>query len=169
MGPLYAYSLNFVPGAKVQVIGYQPRPLLKITPPSSAADRRTQTYNYIEAVQSLPVNLPDSEVSPIIRRINPKLKGQIRALFVVLSDDLYRPWPQSAPTQAHSSSSVPAPATQRVATNPGTGTGPQTDSSGNSGSEESETEEVAPVVIPSSTRKSLKRSASSHKGGPSKK
>ena len=83
-------------GSKVQVVGYDPRPLIKITPPPSANDRRIQIYNYVEAVKTLPTNLPDSELIPIIRRINPKLRGQIRSLFIILSDDLYKPWPQSS-------------------------------------------------------------------------
>jgi len=42
------------PGAKVQVIGYDPRPLIKITPPAGSSDRRTKVFNYIEACRSLP-------------------------------------------------------------------------------------------------------------------
>ena len=34
------------PGSKVAVIGYDPRPLIKITPPHSASDRRVKVYFY---------------------------------------------------------------------------------------------------------------------------
>ena len=90
------------PGSKVQVIGYDTRPLIKITPPASASDRRVQVYNYIEAVKTLPTNFTPAEVSPIIRRINPRLVGQIKAIFIVLSDDLYKqrgPKPRGPPVR----------------------------------------------------------------------
>ena len=78
------------PGARVQVIGYQPRPVIKITPPSSASDRRLKVFNYVEAVTKLPTNWSASEIEPIMRRINPELYGRIRSLFIVLSDDQFK-------------------------------------------------------------------------------
>ena len=78
------------PGSKVQVISFDPRPLLKITPSPTASDRRIMIFNYVEAVQKLPCNFSAEEVAPIIRRLNPKLLGQVRSLFVVLSDDQFR-------------------------------------------------------------------------------
>ena len=78
------------PGSKVKVIGYQSRPLLKITPPASASDHRVQSYNYVEAVKTLPCSFSASELEPIVRRINPKLLGQIRSIFVILTDDMYK-------------------------------------------------------------------------------
>ena len=81
---------NSNPGAKVQVVHYDPRPLLKITPAAGAESRRLQVYNYVEAVKSLPTNFSSAEVEPILKRINPKLSGQIRSLFICLSDDLFR-------------------------------------------------------------------------------
>jgi hypothetical protein len=72
------------------VISYDTRPLIKITPPPSSADRRIKTYHFAEAVKRLPCTWPESEVEPILRRINPELMGQIRSLFVVLSDDQFR-------------------------------------------------------------------------------
>ena len=77
------------PGAKVQVISYDPRPLLKITPAAGSESRRVLTYNYVEAVTSLPTNFSSEEVEPILKRINPKLSGQIRSLFICLSDDQF--------------------------------------------------------------------------------
>ena len=78
------------PGSKVKVIGYQSRPTLKIVPAQTASDRRVQVYNYVEAVRSLPCSFSTSELEPIMRRINPKLVGKIRSIFVILSDDYFR-------------------------------------------------------------------------------
>ena len=99
------------PGSLVQVISYDPRPLIKITPAQGADDRRVKVFNYIDAVQSLPTNFSASEVAPIIRRINPRLFGQIKSIFVVLSDDLYQhksagPSKPSRPTPRISSSAT---------------------------------------------------------------
>ena len=87
---LAARYKNSNPGSKVQVISYDPRPLIKITPASSASDRRIKIFNYVEAVKNLPTNFSQAEVEPIIRRINPKLAGSVRAIFIVLSDDQFR-------------------------------------------------------------------------------
>ena len=74
-----------------QVFGFDPRPLLKITPPSSAKDRRIKSFNYIEAVRNLPTNFSPLEVDSILQRINnPRLIGRMRSTFIVLSDDDYR-------------------------------------------------------------------------------
>ena len=72
------------------MISYDARPLIKITPPQSAKDRRVKTYTFVEAAKRLPCNWPESDVVPILRRINPDLMGQIRTLFIVLSDDQFR-------------------------------------------------------------------------------
>ena len=95
-------------GSKVKVVGYESRPLIKITPPSSASDRRVKVYNYIEAVQTLPTNFSSAEILPIINRINPRLVGQIRSLFIVLSDDLYQPRGPKGPPSGAAPSSAPA-------------------------------------------------------------
>ena len=78
------------PGSKVKMIGYEARPLLKLTPPSSAADGRVQTYNYIEAIKSLPTNFTEDEVSLIAKKVSSKLFGTLRATFSVISDDMIR-------------------------------------------------------------------------------
>ena len=111
------------PDGRAQVISYDPRPLIKITPPASATDRRTKTYSYIDAVKNLPCNWPEADVVPILRRINPELKGQIRSLFVVLSDDqfmkvlgqLRKPKP---PAAAAAASDVIEPVASPVAVDP---------------------------------------------------
>ena len=78
------------PGSKVQVIGYRPRPMIKITPAASATDRRVMTFNYVEAVKKLPCSFDPTEIDPIISRINPKLLGQIRSIFIVITDDQFK-------------------------------------------------------------------------------
>ena len=77
-------------GSIVKVIGYQPRPMIKIIPAPSASDRRIMLYNYVEAVTKLPCHFTPAEIDPITRRVNPKLAGQIRSIFIVLSDDVYK-------------------------------------------------------------------------------
>ena len=78
------------PSARVQVMSYDTRPLIKITPASDASDRRVMLFNYVEAVRKLPVNFSSEELRPILRRVNPKHAGQVRSIFVVLSDDEFR-------------------------------------------------------------------------------
>ena len=78
------------PRSMVKVIGFDPRPLIKITPSPSANDRRVQIYNFVEAVKVLPCSFAPSEVEPIVRRINSKLLGQVRSIFIILSDDQFR-------------------------------------------------------------------------------
>ena len=63
------------PEGRAQVIHHEPRPLIKITPPPTASDRRIKTYTYVEAVKRLPSHLPEADVAPILRRINPELLG----------------------------------------------------------------------------------------------
>ena len=78
------------PGSKVKVIGYQPRPMIKIVPAASATDTRIMQFNYVEAVRKLPCTFSQADLDPIIRRINPNLLGQIRSIFIVISDDQYK-------------------------------------------------------------------------------
>jgi hypothetical protein len=87
------------PGSKVQVIGYEPRPLIKIIPPAGSSDRRTRVFNYVEACRSLPSVFDAADLDPILRRVHPNLRGNIKSTFIVLSDDMLRPRPlASAPT-----------------------------------------------------------------------
>ena len=78
------------PGSRVKVIGYQPRPMIKISPAPSASDRRIMLFNYVEAVTKLPCRFTPSELEAITRRVNPKLAGSIRSIFIVLSDDVFK-------------------------------------------------------------------------------
>ena len=74
------------PGSTAKVIGYEPRPLLKITPPESVSSR-VKIYTYIEAISKLPTCFASSEVQPIISKARVHFKGILRSTFVVLNDD----------------------------------------------------------------------------------
>ena len=69
------------PDGRTQVISFEARPLIKITPPPSAQDRRIKTYNYVEAVKKLPCNFSSSWFTPILRSTNPELVGQVLSLL----------------------------------------------------------------------------------------
>lgn len=101
---------------KAQVIGYRPRPILKITPPPSAKDRRIRSYTFIEAIQKLPVNFTDEEIGPLNRRLAGRFPGRLRSLFVVLSDDVKasRPPSTSRPKRPSSPSNEPERSRARV-------------------------------------------------------
>jgi hypothetical protein len=94
------------PGSKVQVIGYDPRPLLKIIPPAGSSDRRTKVFNYIDACKSLPSIFDPADLDPILRRINPSLRGEVRSTFIVLSDDMLRPRGSIPPPSGASGASI---------------------------------------------------------------
>ena len=144
------------PGGRAQVISYDSRPLIKITPPSSASDRRVKVFNYVEACRNLPSNFSSDDMTPILRRINPELKGQIRSLFIVLSDDLFRQILRQFDKKKHESA---APATT-APSGSGSSSGPVTD----------ESPPRAPDPSSKSSRsKSTKRGASSDLSSQSKK
>ena len=120
------------PGARVKVIGYDPRPMIKIVPAQSASDRRVKNFNFVQAVTKLPTNFSAEEVEPILRRINPELCGKIRSLFIVLSDDAFRkilrarkseatgPRPSAPPTPTPSSNTSEVDPTEGSEPTPGT-------------------------------------------------
>ena len=90
MRVLADHYLESNPGAKVHLIKYDSRPIMKLVPPEGAKDPRIQTLNYIEAVKSLPVLFSDEELEPILREIKPKWHGRVRSLFIVISDDMIK-------------------------------------------------------------------------------
>ena len=100
MKVLGARYLASNPGSRVKVIGYESRPLLKLTPPASASDRRVKTYQFVEAIKVLPTNFTSEELAVIAKSISENLFGQLRSLFVVISDDVIKkrkPKSSSAP------------------------------------------------------------------------
>ena len=78
------------PGSSYKVLGYDPRPLLKIFP-ADGESRRVLTFNFIEAISELPTAFSAPEIGDLLKRISPKLHGKLKSLFVVLSDDMLRP------------------------------------------------------------------------------
>lgn len=76
------------PGSKIQCIGYESRPTIKLFPSEKASDRRVLTMNFIEAVRTLPVSFSPDELELILREVKPKWQGKLRSLFVVLNDDM---------------------------------------------------------------------------------
>ena len=79
-------------GCRAQVISYDPRPMLKITPSASSSDedKRAKSFNYVEAVLKLPTNFSPEEIDPIIKRINPGMVGRIRSTFIIITDDRFK-------------------------------------------------------------------------------
>ena len=75
------------PGSKVQVINYEPRPMLCLTPPQWASDPRVMNFNFIEAITKLPARFAKKDLAAIMKTTIGKFKGQLLSLFVVLSDD----------------------------------------------------------------------------------
>ena len=69
------------PDGRAAVVSHETRPLIKITPPPSAKDRRVKVYNYIDAVKRLPCNFTTAEITPILRRMDPEWLGQVVVLL----------------------------------------------------------------------------------------
>ena len=76
------------PGAKVQIISHQPRPVLKITPAQGASSRKVLNFNFVEAVKKYPTNFNKTDLDFILAKVGHKQKGRLRSLFVCLSDDM---------------------------------------------------------------------------------
>ena len=77
-------------GSNYKVLGYLPRPLLRIFPAPDATDRRVKTFTFMEAIRVLPTNFSEPELEELIKKIPYKFIGKLRSLFVVLPDDLAR-------------------------------------------------------------------------------
>ena len=84
------YGLTSLFSVFCQVIGYQPRPVLRINPPQGSSDWRVKVYSYIEAISSFPTNFTPAEYRQIMTKVNPKLYNPLRETFLVLNDDLER-------------------------------------------------------------------------------
>jgi hypothetical protein len=83
------------PGAKGKVIGYESRPILRITPPPEATEKRVQTFTYMEAIRRLPTCFTPEETATLMSKIDPKFRGKLRSTFVVISDDDYPSGPRN--------------------------------------------------------------------------
>lgn len=75
-------------GSSVKVIGFEPRPMIKIVPPSGSGDSRVKNFTFIEAVRRLPTTFTPEELKPIIAKVGKRFPGKLRSLFVILDDDM---------------------------------------------------------------------------------
>lgn len=71
------------PESWFQVITYDPRPLLKLTPPSEASDHRVMTSNYIEAISKLPTLLSTNEANALLKRVSRRLHGRLQNVMYI--------------------------------------------------------------------------------------
>jgi hypothetical protein len=78
-------------GSKASVVSYEPRPLLRITPPSTASDKRSKSFSFVEAVKKFPTNFTKKELGHILPKIGRRQFGNLKSVFICLSDDLKRP------------------------------------------------------------------------------
>ena len=123
--------LDSNPGAKVQVINYDPRPLLKLTPPASESDRRVMTHNFIQAVRLLPANFTQEEIDSILKRVHPSLHGKLRQTFVVISDVMVKKNFQKPASAKASQAAATGESTSGSTTAGKTSTGPRGNKRGN--------------------------------------
>lgn len=83
MGKKY---LGSNPGSKVKVIGFEARPVIRITPPVETR-KRPMTFTFIEAVSKLRLSPTSEELCPIVKRASSWFPGKLRQMFVVLPDE----------------------------------------------------------------------------------
>jgi hypothetical protein len=74
--------------SKFQVIGFEARPLLKLTPPQGTSGPRVLSFNFIEAVTKLPTSFTSSEVTELMKRISPRMYGSLKEVLIVVTDDM---------------------------------------------------------------------------------
>ena len=87
---LQQFASNYLasnPGASVNVKGFDSRPQLVITPPRGSTTSRQRSYGFIEACTMLPAVFSDDGLAQIFQVVGSHFPGELRALFVVLSDD----------------------------------------------------------------------------------
>ena len=73
-------------GASYKVCGYESRPSLLVTPPA-ASKTRPRTFNFIDAVTTLPAHFSDDNLIQIFSIVGHNNRGMLRRLFLVLDDD----------------------------------------------------------------------------------
>ena len=102
------------PGATVKVIGYDSRPIIRIIPAQDASSRRVQTFTFVEAVVKFPTNFSKSDLDFILSKVGYKQKGQLRSLFICISDDMLpkRSRPQAQPPSGGQDQETPDPMDQ---------------------------------------------------------
>ena len=110
------------------MISYEPRPVLKLTPGPGVADRRVQSYNFIEAVTKLPTNFRQTEVVGLLKRISPRLHDSLSLLFIVLNEDMVSKKKKQSPKKARSGTAAGCVAEAEVEVED-TDSSPQSDTS----------------------------------------
>ena len=75
-------------GSKVQVTGYDPRPVLKITPAPNASSRKIINCTFVDAVKKYPTTFSKSDLEFIFSKVGQKQKGHLRSLFICINDDM---------------------------------------------------------------------------------
>ena len=75
------------PEGKAKVVGYEARPMIKLTCPETSTQRRVKSYNYTEAISKLPTCFTNAELRPIVSKARIHYRGALRSTFGVLSDD----------------------------------------------------------------------------------
>jgi hypothetical protein len=75
------------PGSKVKVVGFEARPIIRITPPPETK-KRSMTFTYIEAVNKLRFSPTPEELRPIVQKASSWFPGRLHQLFIVLPDDI---------------------------------------------------------------------------------
>jgi hypothetical protein len=75
-------------GYRMRLVSYESRPSLHLTPPETSKEKRVKRYSFIEAVTKLSTSLSGSEISTVIKAVGGKFGGQLRSLFVVITDDM---------------------------------------------------------------------------------
>ena len=78
------------PGSRTQVVAYESRPLLKLTPPPDASDRRQMTFSYMEAIMKLPTSFTAEEIDALMRRVSPRLHSNLRSTLYILTEDMLK-------------------------------------------------------------------------------
>ena len=78
------------PGSHTQVVAYESRPLLKLTPPPDASDKRQMTFSYMEAITKLPTSFTTDEYDTLLKRISPRLHSNLKSLLYILSEDMLK-------------------------------------------------------------------------------
>jgi hypothetical protein len=93
-------------GSKMKLISYEPRPMLHLIPAPDSREKRVKRFNFIEAVTRLPTCFSKAEVNSIMKAVGRKFTGQLRSLFIVISDDLRHGSAPPGRAQASDGSSV---------------------------------------------------------------
>ena len=74
------------PGSSFKARGFDPRPMLLITPARGSTDR-PKMFNFIEAATTLSASFSDDNLAQIFAVVGASHEGELRQLFIVITDD----------------------------------------------------------------------------------